>query len=161
LSAPPPPWPIPSEVAAIPSAPASESAPALPIVTLPARETTTPAPPTGEDEPAATTPPSSAPVGPLVTLSLTAVPPAVHLTAEGTRDWVQWGLNAATSVDRRGGGTGEIHDLDAASSRGRYDNNPSVFGWTGGTPTATASRTPTGVYRCGKGASFTLAVPAS
>lgn len=103
---------------------------------------------------------TTAPVTPSVTVSQGGEPPIVNLTALGSRDWVHWGLNGI-ALDRKSGGTGEIADLGSPTPRGRYDNNPQVFTWTGGTPTASTGPTPTGVYVCGRGTGFTLSVPAS
>jgi hypothetical protein len=107
--------------------------------------------------PAATTPRSPA-AKPVVSLTDGPIPAVVDLSAEGTRDWVHWGLTDATSVNRRRGGKG-IEDL-GGTPRGRYDNNPQSYSWTGGSPAATAARTPTGVYSCGQGATITLRAPA-
>ncbi|MBW6438731.1 hypothetical protein KZ829_33885 [Actinoplanes hulinensis] len=99
-----------------------------------------------------------APVTPTVSVTAGTIPSLVDLSAEGSRDWVHWGLAGADSVNRRGG-TAQIEDL-GGSPRGRYDNNPQLYRWSGGTPTASAGRTPTGVYACGQGATITLRAPA-
>ncbi|MEU4243284.1 hypothetical protein [Actinoplanes sp. NPDC026619] len=103
---------------------------------------------------------SSSPKAAVLSVSVASVPAAVDLAAEGTRDWLHWGLTSADGLDRKAGGTGEIQDVDGTGKRGRYDNNPELFSWTGGAPTAAAGRTPTGVYSCGVGSTFTLRVPA-
>ncbi|MET3422864.1 hypothetical protein BJ973_002076 [Actinoplanes tereljensis] len=117
------------------------------------------------DSPATTSPASSSPApkpaAPILSLTVADVPATVDLAAEGTRDWVHWGLNTAEALDRKSGGTGEIQDDRGTATRGRYDNNPQLFSWTGGTPTAAATRTPTGVYSCGAGSRFTLRIPAA
>ncbi|SDT78430.1 hypothetical protein SAMN04489716_8371 [Actinoplanes derwentensis] len=121
--------------------------------TLPAPRTTTPRPPTTAPAPA------PAPVKPALTLTAGSVPALVDLSAEGTRDWAHFGLTDATSINRRGDGN-SIEDLGTTGGRGRYENNPQLFTWTGGRPTGSATRTPTGVYACGEGSGFTLRVPA-
>ncbi|GIM96809.1 hypothetical protein Ato02nite_086020 [Paractinoplanes toevensis] len=115
------------------------------------------------DSPSATVVPSRRPTATataVLSLAVADVPGTVDLAAEGTRDWVHWGLESAEALDRKSRGTGEIQDDRGTSARGRYDNNPELFGWSGGTPTGAAGRTPTGVYSCGAGSRFTLRVPA-
>ncbi|GIE99324.1 hypothetical protein Ari01nite_67890 [Paractinoplanes rishiriensis] len=146
------------------TAPASYVQPssAAPSGAPPAAGTTEPA-----DPPAPTTPPARTgtakppqQVTPLLTLATTAVPATVNLSAEGSLDWVHWGLANARSLNRKSGGSGAIRDL-GGTSRGRYDTNPQRFSWSGGTPTGSASGTPTGVYTCGAGGNFALQVSAS
>jgi hypothetical protein len=129
----------------------------------PAAETPEPA----EPPPAPTTPPARTGtarppqhVTPLLTLATTAVPAVVNLSAEGSLDWVHWGLTNAGSLNRKSGGSGAIRDA-GGTSRGRYDTNPQRFSWTGGTPAGSASGTPTGVYTCGTGGNFAIQVSAS
>ncbi|GIE31748.1 hypothetical protein Ait01nite_047930 [Actinoplanes italicus] len=112
----------------------------------------------GTPAPDRTPTPAAKPVLPAVSLTAGPIPAFVNLSAEGARDWVHWGLGSATAVNRRPG-AGRIEDL-GGTPRGRYDNNPQLYSWTGGTPTATASRTPTGVYTCGQGGTIILRAPA-
>jgi hypothetical protein len=133
--------------------------------TAPVTPTGARAPATGDGEaPEGTTPavpdPAEPTVTPSVTVSRSGVPGTVDLAAGGSRDWVHWGLTNATSIDRKAGGTGEIKDLGGAA-RGRYDNNPTLFRWTGGAPTGSAGPSPTGVYACGRGSGFTISAAAS
>jgi hypothetical protein len=154
----PAPWQPPA-AAATSSAAAPATPPSIgPISLIPESATvpTTPAPVKKSPEEAA-----PAPVTPALTLTQGAAPATLSLPAEGSRDWVHWGVSAPTSVNRRSGGTGEIRDLGSDRGRGRYDNNLTRFSWTGGTPSATATRTPTGIYVCGQGGTFTLSVPAA
>jgi hypothetical protein len=134
-TAPPVPTAIPSVPVADPVLPASPAAPPRTRTSGPAK-----------------------PVTPTVTITAAPVPAVVDLSAEGSLDWVHWGLIDATAFDRRRGATA-IEDL-GGTPRGRYENNPQLFTWTGGSPTATATRTPTGVYMCGQGATITLRAPA-
>ena len=46
------------------------------------------------------------------------------------------------------------------ASTTRYTNSALGFTWTGGTPTATATNTTTGVFRAGLGNGFNVVVPA-
>ncbi|GIF01658.1 hypothetical protein [Paractinoplanes rishiriensis] len=121
--------------------------------------------PSPESIPVATRPspaPTKAkPVTPTLSVSRAAVPATVNLAALGTRDWVHWGLSGPTSLNRKSGGTGEIRDLGGSGPRGRYDNNPQRFTWTGGTPTTSAGPTPTGLYVCQAGGGFTISAAAS
>jgi hypothetical protein len=97
---------------------------------------------------------------PVLTVTPAGVPNVVDLSTEGTVDWIHWGLRDSRSVDRKRGGSGGIVEPDGQSPRGAYANNPQTFTWRDGDPTRTSSRTPTGVYACGTGNGFTLAVPA-
>ncbi len=144
-----PSWEPPPTQATISLQPSSPSpSPSSAAVTSPAPATTTPKPQ-----------PPAAPVKPSLSLTAGSVPSTVDLSAEGTRDWVHFGLRDATSINRSDDGNA-IEDLGTVGGRGRYDNNPQVFTWTGGSPTGSATRTPTGVYACGEGSGFTLRVPA-
>ncbi|WP_433794590.1 hypothetical protein [Actinoplanes sp. CA-252034] len=111
-----------------------------------------------QDPPASPSRSSAAPVTPTVSVTAAPVPAVVDLSAEGRQDWAHWGLADATSLNRRRG-AGAIEDL-GGTPRGRYDNNPQRFTWTGGSPAGTATGTPTGVYSCGQGATMSLRAPA-
>jgi hypothetical protein len=133
------------------------SAPPVPaaIPSVPVANPVTPPSPTSP--PRTATAPAK-PVTPTVSVTAGPVPAVVDLSAQGGQDWVHWGLTDATSVNRRRG-AGAIEDL-GGTARGRYDNNPQLFTWTGGSPTTGATRTPTGIYTCGQGATITLRAPA-
>ena len=103
---------------------------------------------------------SSQPVQPTITLTSEDVPDRVDLSAEGTRDWVHWGLDTARSVNRKADGSGAIVDTGPTSVRNRYDVNPDPFMWSDGTPTQTVTETTTGLYTCGQGRGFALTVAA-
>jgi hypothetical protein len=149
-----PPWdpdlpePAGSASAAAPpvAPPASPGVPATVAVGQPER--TTP--------PRATTPP----VTPLLTVTAGQIPDVVDLSREGTRDWIHWGVTSATSIDRKWGVPATIKDRGSPTGRGRYDNNPQVYSWSGGDPNWAWTGTPTGVYVCGAGTGFVLQVPA-
>ncbi|WP_422734162.1 hypothetical protein ACN26Y_02200 [Micromonospora sp. WMMD558] len=112
--------------------------------------TATPAPPT----------PTPAPP-PVLTLTRNDVPAEVDLTAVGTRDWIHWGLRGDDSTVRKRGGSGEIRDDGGSGRRGSWDGNQETFRWRGGTPVESTDGTPHGVYTCGVGRGFTLAVAGS
>lgn len=105
-------------------------------------------------------PSSPRPVQPALNLAQRAVPDLVNLSATGTLDWVHWGLATATTTTRKLGGGGAIEDRGGPGGRGRYDNNPQRFAWQDGTPTLSTSGAPVGVYTCGLGHGFELAVAA-
>ncbi|MEU1887155.1 hypothetical protein ABZ491_17005 [Micromonospora rifamycinica] len=121
-----------------------------------------------ERTPSPTAPPSptvapaaSSPAAPTVSVSRAEVPAEVDLTGLGTRDWVHWGLNRPETLVRRSGGSGEIRDEGGRGARDRYDTNPELFGWRNGTPVPAVGATGTGVFVCGVGNGFTLAVTGS
>src|SRR5947207_15024819 len=96
-----------------------------------------------------------------VTLSITGVasagslsgtvnppPPSVNLTTEGTSDWAHWGLNTATDFNHKATGGTQISNVSligAGSTKARFRDSASTYTWTGGTPTASATNTPTGI----------------
>ncbi|MCY1136571.1 hypothetical protein OWR29_01075 [Actinoplanes sp. Pm04-4] len=136
------------------SEPARSETPSVPVATTPHEQpvrTRPPAPVTKK--------PVEAP--PALSVTRSSVPAVVDLSGVGTRDWLHWGLSSPESVDRRAGGSGEIKDLVVSAPAGRYDNNPQSFSWTVGTPTASAGPSPTGLYVCQPGATFTIAVAAA
>ena len=88
---------------------------------------------------------------------------AQNLTAQGTLDWAHWGQASATSFNHKAGVTQQISNFSVVGSAGspiRYTNNPVGFTWTGGTPTASATNTTTGVYLPGLNNGFRITVPA-
>ncbi|MBI3853895.1 MAG: Ig-like domain-containing protein [Verrucomicrobia bacterium] len=92
-----------------------------------------------------------------------AVPPgAVNLTSEGTADWSHWGLVASNSFDHKSVVTQKISDFTVLGTNAaqQYSNNYTVFSWSDGTPTASATDTPTGVFITGVGNGFKIIAPA-
>jgi|GEM_PF-120339 len=98
---------------------------------------------------AQTVPSAADPAAPAETATLTsaatleaalASPPAsVQLSAEGTLDWVHWGLNDRNEVDRKLGVPPRIRFQTHFYSAPRSASLPSpTFSWTDGMPTATA-----------------------
>ena len=85
------------------------------------------------------------PAGVAGSLSVTsAVTPAtVNLSTEGTADWAHWGLTGAGSFNHKSGITQQISNFVPIGSGAiqQYGNNPSLYSWTGGTPTAGITNT--------------------
>jgi len=85
-----------------------------------------------------------------------------NLTSLGTLDWAHWGLTAASSFDHKGGVTSQISNYTVVGTgpTNRYSDNAFGYSWTGGTPTASATNTTTGVYITGVGNGLQITVPA-
>ncbi|MFJ6195424.1 hypothetical protein [Micromonospora sp. NPDC092111] len=111
--------------------------------------------------PSPTASPTAPPAPPTLSVTRVEVPALVDLTALGARDWAHWGLAGPDSLVRKRGGTGEIRDEGGRGGRGRYDTNPELFGWRDGSSVPAVDGTPTGVYACGVGSGFALAVTGS
>jgi hypothetical protein len=93
-----------------------------------------------------------------------AVPPQeVTLSDEGTNDWAHWGLNSSTSFDHKANVTQQITNFTSIGTNTilQYADNFTAYSWTGGTPTASASSSTTGVYIYGLTNGFELTLPAS
>ena len=94
------------------------------------------------------------------------IPPSVNLTTEGTSDWAHWGLNVATDFNHKATGGSQISNvtlIGANSTKARFNDSTSTYSWTGGTPTASATNTPTGIYinnATGPGRGFQFTAPA-
>src|SRR5262249_12275278 len=86
----------------------------------------------------------------------------VDLTAEGTLDWVHWGLYTDSSLDRKAGVTPQIPDYTPIKSGGpfQYADNYTGYSWSDGAPTQRSTNTPTGVWMYGKASGFELQFPA-
>ena len=92
-----------------------------------------------------------------------AQPPAnLSLSTEGTADWTHWGLTSATSFDRKSGVTQQIGNYTqlGTGSVFQYGDNPNLFSWSGGTPTASATNTASGIYIIGANNGFQITAPA-
>ncbi|PWR07549.1 hypothetical protein DKT68_18730 [Micromonospora acroterricola] len=120
-------------------------------------------PPSPEPTPSTSPParPPASPGEPVLSVSRAEVPAEVDLTAVGTRDWMHWGLNGGTSTVRKRSGSGEIVDGGGAGRRVGWDGNQEVVSWRDGTSQRSASGSPNGVYTCGAGNGFHLAVAGS
>jgi hypothetical protein len=86
------------------------------------------------------------------------VPATVDLTAEGTLDWIHFGLLSSTDVDRKAGGP-QLFALMPVGGLHQYGAYTPAFTWTDGTPTAMATNHG-GIYVNGTGNGFTLSLPA-
>ena len=84
------------------------------------------------------------------------------LSTLGSSDWAHWGVSAATSYTHKTAVTPLISNvtLVGGGTALRFTNNPVGFSWTGGTPTAAATNTTTGIYVAGINRGFRLTVPA-
>ena len=91
-----------------------------------------------------------------------STPRNVDLTAEGTADWVHWGLGSNTQFDRKSGVTQQISNFSriGPAPTSWLNDNPTTFSWTDGEPTSGATGTGSGVYTNGVGNGFELTVPA-
>jgi len=101
--------------------------------------------------------------GGLLTGNLSATPASVDLTVEGTTDWAHWGLQTTTDFDHKAGVTQQISNctIIGAAPLNQYNDNPSGFSWSGGTPHPSTSNTTTGIYIEGTNNGFQLTVPAA
>jgi hypothetical protein len=88
-------------------------------------------------------------------------PAAVDLTAEGTLDWLHWGLVFETSVDRKSGASelGELTQIGSADLH-QYINSAVTYSWSDGAPTASVAGTTNGIYALGEDNGFALSAPA-
>jgi hypothetical protein len=108
---------------------------------------------------------------PTLTVSFSAASGGVNLTAEGTQDWGHWGLSTAVSLsnagkDRKNIANGQISDVVilGADNLQRVTDFATTASWSDGTPTASATDTPSAVqmYKWWTlNTGFRLTVPAS
>ncbi|HMZ97187.1 MAG: FG-GAP-like repeat-containing protein [Nitrospira sp.] len=100
--------------------------------------------------------------GPLLNGTYTAPASTVNLSTEGTVDWTHWGLSTATSFNHKSGVTSQISNFSAVGGgvAGQYSDNLVGYTWTGGTPTASATNSTTGLYIVGVNKGFQFTVPA-
>ena len=96
-----------------------------------------------------------------ITLSRSGVNELVDLSAEGSKDWVHWGLESTFSLERDSDGGFEILEGAPTAPRFRHALSPERFSWTGGSPVDHSDGTPTGIRTCGKGNGFTISAPAT
>jgi hypothetical protein len=85
-----------------------------------------------------------------------------NLTTLGTVDWAHWGLTSAASYDHKSGVTPQIsnYTIVGTGPANTYPDNAFGYTWTGGTPTASATNTTTGVYILGVGNGLQITAPA-
>ena len=90
----------------------------------------------------------------------------VNLTAEGSLDWIHWGLDDATSLNRKAGIVPAIDNfsLIGGLAPNRFQAPPGArvsYSWNDGVPTAVVSDTTSGVYITGLSNGFQLTIPAN
>jgi len=117
----------------------------------PSPSATSPSPP-----PTTTTPPDPG----ALTIVTGAVPGAVDLSAEGSRDWVHWGEQSTFSLERDKKGGFAILEGAPTAPRFRHALSPQQFSWTGGDPVDHTDGTTTGIRTCGEGNGFSISAPA-
>ena len=100
--------------------------------------------------------------GGLLNGSLSATPGIVNLTAEGVTDWAHWGLRIPSDFDHKAGVTQKISNctIIGPANLYQYNDNPSGYTWSDGTPTGGATNTTTGIFMAGVGNGFQFTVPA-
>jgi hypothetical protein len=94
----------------------------------------------------------------------TSTPATNNLTADGTADWVHWGLTAATSVNRKANVPLQISGITPlGAAPKRFAGNPAnwwTHSWSDGTPAVSQAGFPGGTYFAGVGNGYTFTVPA-
>ena len=97
--------------------------------------------------------------------SVQAAPDTVNLTAEGGLDWSHWGHTVTNMFNQNATGLDLVGDYEVIGDKTavRFENNPTAFSWTGGTPNATAINSTTGIYflTTTQGDGIRLTVPAN
>ena len=89
-------------------------------------------------------------------------PGQADLTAEGTSDWIQWGLGDKAAVNRKAGGGSQISGVTELGTG--YLDATSGFGmsahWSDGTPAAAENDTHSSLWLNGVGHGFRFSAPA-
>ncbi len=85
-------------------------------------------------------------------------PGTIDLTAEGTTDWMHFGLNT-TEVDRKINVPQVLSQSTSGTALHYNLFNPNIS-WTDGTPTASSTNSTTGIYVQGTSNGFTFTAPA-
>jgi hypothetical protein len=96
-----------------------------------------------------------------LTGSVAGPPALVDLTAEGTNDWVHWGLTN-TAVDRKSGVVPQLTNFVVLGNNGlqQVSDNAAAFSWSDGTPNLAATNTTTGIFITGITNGFMFTAPA-
>jgi hypothetical protein len=100
--------------------------------------------------------------GSFLSASSAIVVDPVNLDAQGPADWAHWGLYTENSFDHKRGVAPQISDYSLIGGEPAYpySDNANTYSWSDGTPTASATNTPTGVYAVGRGNGFHVQAPA-
>lgn len=87
---------------------------------------------------------------------------SIDLTAEGSVDWVHWGLDTASSVNRKSMPYQKLSNYSwvGNGSVNRYADNANFYSWSDGAPTQAVSNTTTGIMTNGLANGFQINVPA-
>ncbi|MDG4808120.1 hypothetical protein O7634_15295 [Micromonospora sp. WMMD1120] len=120
-------------------------------------------PPSPDPTPSASAPapPPATPVAPALSVRRAEMPAGVDLTAVGVRDWMHWGERGGRSTVRKRSGSGEIIDLGGSGDRVGWDGNQEHVRWSDGSPERSTNGSSNGVYTCGPGNGFSLAIAGS
>jgi len=105
--------------------------------------------------------PGAASVGTLTGV-LNAASGNVNLSAPENADWTHWGLTDTASFNYKNGVSRQIGNFTILGGGAveRYSDSAVQFSWSGGTPTAGAANTATGVFMTGLNNGFQLTVQA-
>lgn len=87
---------------------------------------------------------------------------SVNLSQQGTTDWAHWGLLTSKSFAHKAGATTHISNFTRIGHApvARFNNSPTTYSWTNGTPQANVANTTTGVWTYGLHNGFQITVPA-
>jgi hypothetical protein len=87
---------------------------------------------------------------------------SIDLAAEGIVDWAHWGLFTETSFDHKAGVAQQISDYSQIGGGQAYNfsDNFEGYSWIGGTPTASATNSHTGIYAVGLDTGFQITATA-
>ena len=104
---------------------------------------------------------AAAPGGGQLTPAITTPTGTANLTGEGVADWVHWGKDSASSVNRKAGVAAQIGALTTiGGSAARFASAARLaYSWSDGTPTGSAT-TQAGLYIAGLNRGYQLQVPA-
>jgi hypothetical protein len=84
----------------------------------------------------------------------------INLSTEGVTDWVHWGAGGNTVVNRKVGTTRISALTTLGGTPTWYNNNPTAYSWSNGTPTTVQAGTTSGVFIGGTGNGFRFTAPA-
>jgi hypothetical protein len=90
-------------------------------------------------------------------------PTVVDLSAEGTLDWIHWGLTSSNSVDRNADVLPLITNYTriGTNSLQQVADSTTTWIWTNGSPNLNNSGSASGIFVIGRSNGFGLAIPAS